>query len=183
MTTEKEKNKVIEQTAKSTAKAVISELKQQGLVKTKKSPFQKTETILYDYNNYLDAINDKYEQIEEIRAEGMPKKSTSVSIYSSHSSFDSRSEDEKSLEKIEDIEKSIIVTKALVSSIEAVLEGLKKDKYYKIIEMKYFEGKKRDEIVEYFGVDASTINRNKNRLIKILQIRLFSDETILEMFK
>lgn len=48
--------------------------------------------------------------------------------------------------------------------------------------MKYFEGKTREEIAEHFDVDVSTISRNKNRLINLLQIRLFSDEVIYQIF-
>ncbi len=180
--TTKDKNKIIEQTAKSTARAVVTELKQQGLVKTKKSPFQKTETILYDYNNYQDAIKDKLLQIETIRAEGVPKKSASISTYSSQMAIDTRSEDEKSIEKIEEIEKTIAVTKALVSCIDSALKSLEKDKYHELIEMRYFQGKSREEIAEFYGVDVSTITRNRNRLINILRIRFFSDEVITDMF-
>ncbi len=40
-------NKIIEQTAESTAKAIVLELKNQGMIKEKKkTTFQKTETLL-----------------------------------------------------------------------------------------------------------------------------------------
>ena len=67
--------KLIEQTAQATAQAVVSELKRQGLMKdNKQTPFQKTETLLYNYNNFQEAIKDKYLQIETIQTEGIPKK-------------------------------------------------------------------------------------------------------------
>lgn len=181
--TTKESEKIIEETAKSTAKAVVSELTKKGLVKTQKSPFQKTETLLYNYNSFQDVIKDKYLEIETIEYCGVPKKSASISTYSSQSFFDNRSEDEKNIEKIEEIEKSITITKNCIKSIDAALESLKNDPYYKIIEMKYFENKSREEIAEYFGVDTSTITRNKNRLINKLQIRFFSDEVIQNLLK
>ena len=56
------------------------------------------------------------------------------------------------------------------------------DEYYEIIRLKYFEKKKGEEIAEYFDVETSTISRNKNRLINVLKIYLFSDDVVNELF-
>ena len=51
-----------------------SELKKQGLLRNnKRTPFQKTETLLYNYNNFKAAIQDKHDQIEEIKNVGLRK--------------------------------------------------------------------------------------------------------------
>ena len=137
---------MIEKYIDETIQRYTSELRRQGLLKdNKRTPFQKTEVLLYNYNNFKAAIQDKYEQIEAI-------------------------------------EQSIQVTKNFISVIDAALDILKDDHYFDIIRMKYFEGKTREEIAEHFDVDVSTISRNKNRLINLLQIRLFSDEVIYQIF-
>lgn len=175
--------KLIEQTAQVTAQAVVSELKRQGLMKdNKQTPFQKTEILLYNYNNFQEAIKDKYLQIETIQAVGIPKKSSSISSFSSQPTYEIKSDADKAEEKIECIEQSIQTTKNFIKVIDAAIDVLKDDPYFDIIRMKYFEGQTREEIAEYFEVDVSTISRNKNRLINMLQIRLFSDEVIYQIF-
>ena len=159
------------------------ELRRQGLLKdNKRTPFQKTEILLYNYNNFKAAIQDKYEQIETIKKAGLPKRSTSIISFSSNATYEIKTDADKVEEKIEAIEQSIQVTKNFISIIDDALAKLKDDPYFEIIPMKYFENKTREEIAEYFDVDVSTISRNKNRLINLLQIRLFSDEVIYQIF-
>ncbi len=176
-------NKLIEETAQVTAKAVVLELKRQGLMKdSKPTPFQKTETLLYNYNSFASAILDKYLQIETIQSEGLQKKSNSVTSFSGQGVYDIKNDSEKAEEKIEAIEKSIQITKNFINVIDSALKVLEDDPYFDIIQMKYFDGKSREEIAEYYSVDVSTISRNKNKLINSLQIRLFSDEVIGQIF-
>lgn len=175
--------KVIETTAQMTAKEVVSELRKQGLLKNnRQTPFQKTETLLYNYNNFKNAINDKLEQIDEIKQIGIRKKSSSITSFSVSPTFEAKSESDKADEKIESIEQSIQITKNFIKMIDAAIEILKGDPYYDLIQMKYFEGKSREDIADYYAVDVSTISRNKNRLVNLLQIRLFSDEVIYQIF-
>lgn len=175
--------KVIETTAQITAKEVVSQLRKQGLLKNnRQSPFQKTETLLYNYNNFKNAINDKLEQIDEIKQEGIRKKSNSITSFSGSASYEIKSDIDKADEKIESIEQTIQTTKNFIKIIDAAIEVLKDDPYYDLIQMKYFEGKSREDIADYYEVDVSTISRNKNRLVNLLQIRLFSDEVIYEIF-
>lgn len=175
--------KIIENYIDETVKRHVSELKRQGLMKdNKQTPFQKTETLLYNYNNFKDAIEDKNKQIETIQDVGVPKKSSSITSFSNNNTYEIKSDSEKADEKIEAIENSIQTTKNFIKVIDEAIDKLKDDSYFDIIRLKYFEGKTREEIAEYFEVDVSTISRNKNRLINLLQIRLFSDEVIYQIF-
>ncbi|QNO14936.1 sigma-70 family RNA polymerase sigma factor [Alkalicella caledoniensis] len=174
---------IIEKTAMVTAKEVVSELKKQGLLKDKRqTPFQKTETLLYNYKNFKAAIEDKLEQIKEIELVGLPKRSPSITSFSSSGSNEVKSESDKVEEKISAIDNSIQDTRRFISIIDAALDSLKKDTYFDIIRLKYFEGMNGEDIAEYYQVDVRTIARNKNRLINKLQIRLFSDEVIGQLF-
>lgn len=175
-------DQIISQTSEATATTIISGLKKQGLIKEQKqTAFQKTETLLYNYNNFKAVIADKIEQIKIIREEGLSGKSSSITILSGTMGYDFKSEYERAEEKIESLERSIQVTQNFVKNVEKALESIKEDTYFELIKMKYFEGQTREDIAEYYDVDVSTISRNKNRLINRLQIRLFSDEVICQI--
>lgn len=175
---------LIDNTVKKTASEVVAEMKRQNLVvKGKQTPFQKTETLLFNYPNFKAVIRDKENQIAELRQFGMRKKSTSITSFSGGAGLvEVKSDAEKLEDKIEMIEFSINTTRNFIKIIEDALESLKDDQYYKLIPMRYFEGCSQECIAEFFSCDESTVRRNKNRLINLLSIRLFSDEVIQQIF-
>lgn len=175
---------VIDHTVQKAVNNSILELKRQNLiVEGKQSPFQKTETLLFNYNNFKDVIKDKEAEIAELRQFGMRKKSTSITSFSGNTGLiEVKSDAEKVEEKIEMIEFSISTTRNFIRIIDNALDTLKDDVYYDLIRMRYFEGCTREEIAEHFDCDVKTVTRNKNRLINLLQIRLFSDEVIQQIF-
>ncbi len=175
--------KFIERTAQVTAEKVVLEFQKKGLLKDKKQDaFKKTEVLLYNYNNFQEAITEKKLQIKEVKSYGLKQRSQSITSFSSGSNFNHKDYEELKEEKIQQLENSISITKNLISVIDKNLEKLRDDEYYEIIKLKYFENKKGDEIAEYFNVEPSTITRNKNRLINILKIYLFSDDVVNELF-
>lgn len=175
---------LIDHTVKKTIGDTIIELKRQNLtVEGRQTPFQKTETLLFNYNNFKAAIKDKEEQILEIKEMGLAKKSAAFSSYSGNDGYiEVKSDMEKAEEKIERIELSIKSTRNYIRIIDDALEALIEDPYYELINLRYFKGWTREEIAEYFDCDVKTITRNKNRLINLLQIKLFSDEVIQQIF-
>lgn len=175
---------IIDHTVKRAVSETALELKRQNLIiEGRQSPFQKTETLLFNYNNFKAAIRDKEEQIKELQQFGIRKKSSSVTSFSSNAGMiEAKSDAEKVEEKIEMIEFSINTTRSFIRIIEDAIDVLKGDPYYDLIRLRYFEGCTREEIAEHFDCDVSTVNRNKNRLINLLQIRLFSDEVIQQIF-
>lgn len=176
--------KIIEQTAQTTAEKVVLEFQKKGMLKdSKQSAFQKTEILLYNYGSFQDAVKEKKLQIKEVRSHGLKHKSKSITSFSSGNNFSNQKDpDELEEEKILQLESSIKITKNLISVIDKALGKLHDDPYYDIIKLKYFEKKKGDEIAEYFNVETSTVSRNKNRLINVLKIYLFSDDVVNELF-
>jgi hypothetical protein len=174
---------IIEQTAQATAEKTVFEFKKNGLLKeNKQSAYQKTEILLYNYNNFKEAIENKFKQIDTIIVAGSNRKSSSITTYSNNNSIESKLEEERAEEQIAKIEKSIAYTQNFIKMIDDAVKKLENDSYYDIIRLKYFEGKTREEIADYFdNVDVSTISRNKSRLINKLKIDLFSDDVIIEM--
>lgn len=175
---------LIDQTVKKAVEQSVSELKRQNLIiDGKQTPFQKTETLLFNYNNFKEVIKDKEEQIAEMRQYGMPKRSAGITSWSGNTGLiEVKSDAEKLDEKISAIEDSIVTTKTFIRLIDDAIDTLKDDPYYDIISLRYFEGYSREEIAEHFNVDVRTVTRNKNRIINLLQIRLFSDEVIRQIF-
>lgn len=171
---------LIDCTVKKAVDQAVGELKRQSMiVEGKQTPFQKTETLLYNYGNFKDVIREKEDQIAELRQFGMRKKSASISSFTGGSGFvEAKSDAEKVEEKIEAIELSIHTTRSFIKILEDAVSSLKDDPYYNLIAMRYFEGRTQEEIAEHFECDVRTVRRNKNRLINLLQIRLFSDEVI-----
>lgn len=166
-----------------TAREVVAELKKNNMLKeNKQTPFQKTETLLYNYNSFKEVIEDKYNQIKMIEEDGVPKKSSSITSFTDTGNFEVKSDMEKSEDMIYAIQKSIKSTENFVKLIDDALNSISDDPYYEIIPMKYFSSIKNEEVADYFNVDVRTISRNKNRLVNMLQIRLFSDEFIYQIF-
>lgn len=174
---------IINRTSEQTAEKVIIELKRRGLMKKNdQTAFQKTEQLLYNYNIFKNAIALKEEEIEIIKKYGLREKSKSVVILSGSNGVNTDSVMEKVEDKINSISESIQVTKRFINIIDSALMEIKHDVYYKLIELKYFEGKTHEEIAYVFDKDVSTITRNKNKLINKLKIILFSDDVVHEIF-
>jgi RNA polymerase sigma factor (sigma-70 family) len=136
---------------------------------------------LYRYNEFNEAIEIKENQIKELQWYGLRRQSKSITKYGSGSG-EVKTESEKLEEKIHNIEIAIEDTKHYIKIIDDALKTLKNDRFYKIIPMKYFEGKTQEEIGFELEVDTATITRNKNRLVKRLSIQFFPDEVLNEMF-
>ncbi|MGO2118466.1 MAG: hypothetical protein ACTH29_05980 [Fusobacterium sp.] len=92
-----------------------------------------------------------------------------------------KSDLEKMKDKLNKLEIGTSVTEKCLFLIEEPLKTIKKDKYYTIIELLYFEKKPAREIAEMLEVDESTISRNKRRLIKILRTQLVPDDLVTEI--
>ena len=172
---------IIEDTAKVTTDMLIIRLKKEKLLKSGRTPYQKVETLLYNYNKFKDIISDKEKEIEIIREHGTFKRSNSITFFSKNVSNEQKSEMEQIESAINKLNEDITITKYAISKINSALEQIKDDKYYKIIEFRYLMGKTIENIAELLDKDITTIYRNKTRLINALKIHLFTDETILEL--
>ena len=165
-----------------TVDAMFNELKKQKLLKdNKQTAFQKTETLLYNYPKFQNVLKSKLEEIEMIEKEGISKRSKSFVQWSSSNNYDNSNDYEKSLDAIEKIKRSIVQIEGYIYQIDAALNTIKDDPYYELIHMKYFEGQSREDLSYYFEVDVKTTDRHKNRLLNLLQIRLFTKEYLEEI--
>lgn len=165
----------------------IDELDRKNLLrKSKMNAFQKTEQLLYNYDGFKRVIDDKQEEIEQIKEVGLSKMSMSIIPMPNEngSSKGVVSEEEKRNAAIAELEKQIATTKNVISMIEKALSTIQNDPYFEVIDMYYFRKMKYTAIMDEWKVEVneSTICRNKNRLVKQLSIYLFSDEYIKELY-
>lgn len=180
--TKKEAEQLINDTV---SKTVNELLKQKMIKKSDMNTYQKTEQLLYNYNNFKEVVKDKQEMIEQIKQVGISKTSCSFLPMPQDTGFKYiPSEQEKNDAAIAELESSIAVTSNFIKLIDNALKTIKGDPYYGVIEKCYFEGKKHYVVSKEWAtpINETTVGRNKNRLVKKLSIYLFSDDVIKELY-
>lgn len=161
-------------------KIVLNELQHRGLIKDKDNTFKNVEVLLYNYNNFKESIEDRKSQINDLKKYGLPEKSKGITAIVESSMYTSKNEQIDNA--IKSLEQNIYRTKVFIKHIDRVLNKFVKDPYYRIINLKYFEGKTIEEIAEFFEKDISTISRNKNRLVNELRMLLLPNDVISNIF-
>lgn len=72
-------------------------------------------------------------------------------------------------------------SKKVVAQIDTALDQIRKDPFFSIIPMFYFEKVSREDIAFHFGVNEKTITRNRKRLVRQMSVMLFSDDVIMDI--
>ena len=161
------------------ADKIIEKMKTDREIKTEKqlTPFQKTEKLLSELALLKGAIDSKNMLIEDLKKEGISiqKRETGVNVQSSKVYL---SELEKVENKIENLQEEIARIENVVNMVERALDTIKNDKYYKIIEMKYFDDLTFEFIAEKLDISERTAKRHKNYMIRQLQLIIFSDDVL-----
>lgn len=161
------------------ADKIIERMKTDREIKTEKqlTPFQKTEKLLSELSLLKGAIDSKNMLIEDLKKEGISiqKRETGVNVQSSKVYL---SELEKVENKIEKLQEEIARIENVVNMVERALNAIRNNKYYKIIEMKYFDDLTFEYIAESLDISERTAKRHKNYMIRQLQLIIFSDDVL-----
>ena len=161
------------------ADKIIERMKNEKEIKTEKqlTPFQKTEKLLSELSLLKGAIDSKNMLIEDLKKEGISiqKRETGVNVQSSKVYL---SELEKVENRIEKLQEEIARMENVISMVERALDTIRNDKYYNIIEMKYFEDLTFEDIAEKLNISVRTAKRHKNFMIRQLQLIIFSDDVL-----
>ena len=161
------------------ADKIIEKMKTDREIKTEKqlTPFQKTEKLLSELSLLKGAIDSKNMLIEDLKKEGISiqKRETGVNVQSSKIYL---SELEKVENRIEKLQEEIVRIENVVNMVERALDTIKNNKYYDIIEMKYFDELTFEHISEKLDISVITAKRYKNKMIRQLQLVIFSDDVI-----
>lgn len=184
-----QKNEMVE-LADIISKAVVTALKENGLVGTQKpatkqskSAYSKTESLLYNYRGFKRILEERTMEIAEIRLHGVPQRSGSIVQYGGNSGGVNRitTPEESAEAAIRHIEQSMEETKRVIDLIDRSMYALRNDPYYKLLEYLYFEGRTQEDIALTFNCSQVNVSKNKSRLIKELALRIFPDQAIAEM--
>ena len=128
-----------------TNKPTVEEIIQKAVFATRlaaerqtKDAFKATESRLYDYPILKLRINDKIEELNEIRNNGIHKKSKSIVRFQKNGV---RLSEEEIMEAvIKDLEAQIAGDRKECETIEKAISILDGDQYQNIIGLKYFDG-------------------------------------------
>lgn len=169
-------SEILKEAAKEAAKETLDEFKKNNYIKSGISYFRRVELLLLSYNKLKSAVKQKDEDIEYIKKNGLPQKSGSIVIYQTGGG--NISSEERYVQLIEKYKLEKIETEREIKRIDNALNKIKKDKYYKIMELKYLNAQDKvtdEQIAEILEKDQSTITRNRKRLINSIKIILFPE--------
>ena len=150
--------------------------------KTEKTAYQKTEQLLYNYRGFQKIVQERLDEIEEIKQYGVPQSSNPFSERVQGGTLPGGIVlPEESVEQaVHRIHCAIESTVRVIALVDRSLELLKNDPYYSILEMRYFDNRTLEDIAAYFSCDTSTVSRNRSRLVKELALRMFPDDVVNE---
>lgn len=177
------------------SKSVVTALKENGLVgkaetpvkKNEKTAYQKTEQLLFAYNGFKRIVEERKQEIADLRKYGVPSKSAGATggtrVQSSRSNVGIVLPEDAVEDAVRTVQASVQDTVRVITLIDKCMAALKNDPYYEILPMRYFDDCTLEDIGLYFGCDHSTISRNRSRLVRELSMRLFPDEVAREMMQ
>lgn len=174
------------------ANAVVEILEKKGLLgksasasdgRPKKTAYQKTEQLLYNYNGFNKIVAERMYEIEQLKKYGVPQKSGSIVQYTPHSgTVQGTVLPEESVEQaIRNVQASMVDTVRAIEMVDNGLAALKGDPYYKILELRYFGGCTQEDIASEFGCSQVTISKNQSRLVRELSMQIFPNQVAEEM--
>lgn len=148
-----------------------------------RTAYQQTEQLLYNYNGFKKIVAERMEEIEDIRKHGVPKKSKSITQFcgtGGNTNCGTITEEESVESAVQAIMYSVQGTVQAISLIDKCMKALSHDPYYKILEMRYLEGRTQEDIALEFNCTQQNISYHRSRLVKELAMRLFPDKVINE---
>ena len=135
---------------------------------------KETRDLLYNYKSFKCILADKRMLLDEVEKYGLPDRSSSVTIYpTSPTSPTNDSKDDVKEEYINTLQHQIKSLERHIRAIDGALNTIKHDKYYRIIEYKYFNKLSCSLIGEIYYLDKSNVSRQDKRLLKELESCLF----------
>lgn len=174
------------------ATSVVAALKKEGIVGkpekqrvpvNEKSAYAKTEALLYNYNGFCKIVAERKKEIEDIRKYGVPQTcgAGGERVQNGNLPKGLVLPDESVEAAVHNVERSVEGTVQAIALIDKCMAALKNDPYYRVLEMRYFEGRTQEDIALEYGVSQVTISNNKSRLVRELAMRIFPSQSINEM--
>lgn len=161
---------------------ILGSASSRGASASNKTAYQRTEQLLFNYRNFQKIVAERKAEIEEIRKYGAPERGSVVVTYSGGNGGrkDLVLDEERKEIAIRNVEKSMESTVQALALIDKGMASLQHDPYYRILELRYFEGYTQEAIAVEFNCTQQTISNNKSRLVKELSVKLFPDKVVQE---
>ena len=176
------------------SESVVNALEKRGLFvgttvanncgKQEKTAYQKTEQLLYNYRGFKRIVEERMREIEELRKYGVPQSCAVKEYVDKGNAVQGLVLEEESVDAaVRNVQASVEGTVQAIALIDKCMAALKNDPYYKVLEMRYFEGRTQEDIALTLNCSQVTISNNKGRLVRELSMRLFPNQAIAEMMK
>jgi hypothetical protein len=144
--------------------------------KAVKDAFTDAEKRLYALPILREKVIDDREQIEELRENGLRGKSKGIVRYSRSTTRLTPEEIIDTL--ITDLEVSIAKNEYEIELLDKCLNAVREDKYFRCVEGRYIDNISDEEIAEELFCDATTVWRNRKRLVQRIAVRLYGVEAV-----
>lgn len=131
---------------------------------------QKLEKYLYMYNHLKENIKMREQDILNLEKEDFQ---TAPAVHRINKSGLTLTVEDKRKMLAGKIKKDIERDKMLINKLNTALNGIKEDRYYKIIPLIYFDNFTIEQIEEKLYCNKTTIYRNKKRLIDKMIVIFF----------
>ena len=163
---------------------VLNELKSKNLFNTSKNSYTSTEKILYSFSALPVALNLINEEISKLQKElkdikVQNVKSSTLVLNELEGSYTYGNETLET--RISELKQIAAKTRSQIRIVNKALDMIKSEKYYKIIELYYFEGNTIPVVAEKLNVSTGTISDNKNKLINKLKVYIFPETFMKEL--
>ena len=167
-------------------KTTLDTLEKRNLIsneKPEKTAYQKTEQLLFNYRGFCRIAEEKKQEIEELRKYGVPKKCGGVSEFVNKGGMPQGIvlPEESVEDAVRSVQRSVQDIVQVISKIDNAMYALRNDPYYKILEMRYFNGRTQEDIALELKCSQQNVSKNKSRLVKELAMRLFPGQVAKEM--
>ena len=179
--------KTLEQITQLVVNATIKCLEERGWIGkppvSERSAYAKTEALLYNYNNFKKIVAERHKEIKELREYGVPGTCGDVKEYVDRGGAVQGLvlEEERVEAAVHSVECAIEGTVQAITLIDKSMAALSNDPYYRVLEMRYFDGMTQEDIAVEFECSHVTISKQRSRLVKELSMRIFPNQVVQEM--
>lgn len=131
----------------------------------------------------MDLTNDELKELIKAGAKEAVKEMQKKKMYSEVPTY---KKTEYLLQNYRDLKSATAdneLTKKTMDKLDTILDSLKGEPYYKVIDMYYMESKKMEVIAGELGVSISTVYSVKKRLVEQISVRLYADHIMREIIE
>ena len=146
--------------------------------KTQKNWTKMTMKRLYSYPILKQNIERYKMDIEDIKQEDMGKSKSIVEFYAHSGGSEKPDLEELRAAKIRIVEMKIDRDQKEIAEIEAALATIRDDPYFPIIDLKFFQKWKQEDIADEIPCSVATVPRQLGRLLDIVNISLYGADAL-----